>query len=748
MATAPSSKSPPTADLSPGAPVSPGASLPPDHSGLQILPLRADLVTSEQVYLGRTYIIVKNPISLTYFRLSRAHYEAARLFDGKTPLKDIAAVMQKASPYWRALPLDQAVMEMSQLANQLSANGVLQSTGRYALHRINNIHARRKVIRFDALLGSILYIKKSLVDPNRLLGRMDRYFAWMFTRGYVLTFCAAMAVTLLMLAGHAAELAEHGANFFTLQNLALTWVVFVFVKTIHEFGHGLTCRHFGGEVHEMGVMLIMFTPYLYCNVSDSWLLPDKQRRILVTAAGIFVEMSLAIVAAWVWAVTAPGLLHQICFNIIFTCSVSTLLFNANPLMKFDGYYMMADALEVPNLKQKSNAAASGWAQRYLLGLRGGGPAQFFSHELGPLFGLYAVASYFYGWLVLYRISSRMFDMLAPYGLDFLSHSYVWLYLFTALALPCFRLMKTTYQNPVTRVAAGRRFLQIGAGAAALLLLSWFVPWQDSVKRGVVLEHASVELVTARTPGFLREVYVHDGESVHAGQALARLENLELQDEANELEGEAASYDVQRRAALSEPDEPTHEMAAAYGKLAEEARAQLELRRWQINECTLRAPHDGVVRDQKLDNLVGQYFLRGRPFCEVGSKDEYRAIISLDESQAHRVMAGQTAKLRLRALSGRTFDGTITSAPVSSLARLSVGGSANITGGDVPTAVGRDGLLEPSVAYYEAEMFVSDPQGGHLRAGLTGMARIQTGRTTMGRAFLGWLLDLINPAIRL
>ena len=280
----------------------------------------------------------------------------------------------------------------------------------------------------------------------------------------------------------------------------------------------------------------MFTPYLYCNVSDSWLLPDKTRRILVTAAGIFVEMTLAIVAAWVWMATAPGLLHQICFNIIFMCSVSTVLFNANPLMKFDGYYMMADALEVPNLKQKSNAAASGWAQRIPARVcAAAAPAQFFSHELGPLFGLYAVASYLYGWLVLYRISAHMFDMLAPYGLDFLSHSYVWLYLFTALALPCFRLMKTTYQNPVTR--AGRRPpLRANRRRASrrLFALSWFVPWQDSVKRGAVLEHADVEPVTARTPGFLREVYVRDGETVHAGQALARLENLELQGEADEL----------------------------------------------------------------------------------------------------------------------------------------------------------------------------------------------------------------------
>ncbi len=730
------------------APVSSAPSLADRYATLTPAPLRNDLITSEQVYLGRTFTVVKNPISLTYFRLSRAHYRAAQRFDGKLTIKAVTDALCQTDPYWRALPPDQAIEELAQLAHQLAGTGVVQSSGRYSLQRLNANAERRKTIRFDAIIGSILYIKKSLFDPDKLLGRMDPYFRWMFTRGYVVAFGIAMLATLLMLAGHGEELAVHGANFFTLQNLALTWVVFVFVKTVHEFGHGLTCKHFGGEVHEMGAMFIMFTPYLYCNVSDSWLLPDKTRRILVTAAGIFVEMTIAIAAAWVWSVTAPGLLHQICFNIIFMCSISTVLFNANPLMKFDGYYMLADALEVPNLKQKSAAAASGWAQRYVLGLRGGGAAQFFTNELSPLFGLYAVASYFYGWLVLYRISTHMFDMLAPYGLDFLSHSYVYLYLATALALPCFRLMKSTYQNPVTRLAAGRRFAQIGIGLAVAFALCWFIPWQDSVKRGAVLEQAAVEPVTARTPGFLREVFVRDGETVHAGQALARLENLELQAEADELATEVASYDVQRRAALSDPQEGTREMAAGYARLVEESNAQLALRKWQLNECTLRAPHDGVVRQQGLANLVGQYFSRGKEFCEVGNRDEYRAVISLDESQARQVVAGQTARLKLRALSGETFEGAISAAPVSSLSKLTNNGSASVAGGDVPAQLNREGQLEPSVAYYEAEMIVRDPGGEHLRAGLTGMARIQTGRTTLGRSMMSWALDLINPAIRL
>jgi putative peptide zinc metalloprotease protein len=725
---------------------------PPSASkfdSLVISPLRADLITSEQVYLGRVYIIVKNPISLTYFRLSRAHYEAASRFDGHANLLSIATALQHSSRYWRALPLEQAVEELAQLANQLGAFGVIQSSGHQSLRRIDSLHERRSKIRFEAIIGSILYIKKSLVDPNRLLSRMDPYFSWMFTRGYVAAFVAAAIVTLLMLAGHTQEIAEHGANFFTLQNLALTWVVFIFVKTVHEFGHGLTCKHFGGEVHEMGALFILFTPYLYCNVSDSWLLPDKTRRILVTAAGIFVEMTLAIIAAWVWVFTAPGLLHQICFNIMFTCSVSTVLFNANPLMKFDGYYMLSDALEVPNLKQKSSAAATHWAQRWLLGLRGGGPAQFFSYELSPLFGLYAVASYFYGWLVLYRISSHMFDALAPYGLDFLSRSYVWLYLFTALALPCFRLMQSTYKNPVTRQAAGRRFAQIGVGLAALLAVSWIVPWQDSVKRGAVLENAAVEPVAARTAGFLREIYVREGQKVRAGEPLAQLENLDLTADAADLEREIASYDVQRRAAMSDPSEAIRESAAAYAKLAEESRIQLGLRRWQISECTLRAPRDGIIRQGGLADLIGQYFPRGRVFCDVGSNEEYRAIISLDESQARRVTVGQPVKLRLAALSGRTYEGRIASAPISSLAKLTSGASANITGGDVPAQVSRDGSsMEPSVTHYEAEMLVSDPGGENLRAGLGGKARIETGRTTLGRWAWSHLLDVINPSVRL
>ena len=148
------------------------------------------------------------------------------------------------------------------------------------------------------------------------------------------------------------------SRFFSLNNIALIWVTTILIKSIHELGHGLTCKHFGGEVHEVGVMLLVFTPYFFVNVSDSWVMPDRNKRILISAAGIYVELVLASLATLLWAVVQPGALQQELWNIMVIASVSTLIFNANPLMRFDGYYIMTDWIEVPNLSTQVARASS------------------------------------------------------------------------------------------------------------------------------------------------------------------------------------------------------------------------------------------------------------------------------------------------------------------------------------------------------------------------------------------------------
>ena len=146
------------------------------------------------------------------------------------------------------------------------------------------------------------------------------------------------------------------------------WICLAVIKIIHEFGHGLTAKHFGGEVHEMGILFLVLTPALYCDVTDSWLLPNKWKRIWISAAGIYVECFLASIATFVWWYSTPGLLNSLAMATMFICSVNTILFNANPLLRYDGYYVMADWLEIPNLRIKSTQFFAYLFQEKVLGL--------------------------------------------------------------------------------------------------------------------------------------------------------------------------------------------------------------------------------------------------------------------------------------------------------------------------------------------------------------------------------------------
>ena len=143
-------------------------------------------------------------------------------------------------------------------------------------------------------------------------------------------------------------------QFFTLQNAFLLWVTFVVTKVLHEFGHGFACKHYKGECHSMGVLLLLFTPCFYCDVTDSWMLKNKWQRMTIAAAGMYVELFLASIATFLWWNSSPGLFHHLCFSVMLISSVSTVIFNINPLLRYDGYYIMSDWLEIPNLRTKSS----------------------------------------------------------------------------------------------------------------------------------------------------------------------------------------------------------------------------------------------------------------------------------------------------------------------------------------------------------------------------------------------------------
>lgn len=726
----------------------PGAAPAPDPAAIAPAAMRGDLVEREQRYLGRTYIVYKNPLSLGYFRLPIAHASAARKFDGKTRIGAIVESLRVESGYWRGMSKEAAVQELLALAQQLGSAGLLRVRAPSASDRARRMREAKKKHRFEATMGHVLYFKKSLFDPNLLLERFMPAVSWIYTWPVLAACGLFMLVSLATAIDNWDSITVHSANFFTLQNLGLTWIVFIGVKIFHEFGHAFTCKRYGGEVHEMGFMFILFTPYLFCNVSDSWL-AQKNARIIVTAAGIVVELFLASLAVWLWLFSQPGLFHQMCFNTMVLCSVSTVLFNANPLMKFDGYYIMTDLLEIPNLRAKSNAWVTGWAQRTFLGMRASA-RRIAGHETGPMFGLYAVAAYCYGWFITYRISVKMFDILEPYGLQAVSRTYVGLFLFVSLALPLYRLGRTLKGSAEFHSSGIPRLRFAGLVALLLCSLLFFVPWQETIRRSAALEHGHIEPVSSPASGFLRQVDVTEGQHVIAGQQLGRLENPELESQLADAELQRESALVRQRAAVADPAPEARLSVPVLDKYVSEADEQVKGLQDRISKLLLKAPHAGVVRTRRPGDLVGLHCQPGQSVFEIGDDGAPKVVIALDEKQARRIAVGQAVDVRFVALPRQTFHGRITAIPVTAADRISVPGLANLYGGDVPSDPDTTGQPHPSVAHYEAEARVEIPPAAlaSLRAQSLGNARIHIRSTTVGR-FLGEkALDLIDPNIRL
>src|SRR2546429_6319429 len=190
-------------------------------------------------------------------------------------------------------------------------------------------------------------------------------------------------------------------EFFSFQTIAYLWIALGIVKVIHEFGHGLSCKKFGGEVHEMGLLLLVFSPAMYCNVSDSWMLPSKWKRIIISAAGIYIELIIAALATFVWWNAPEGtFLKNLSLSLMIVCSVSTVVFNANPLMRYDGYYVLADWIEIPNLRERSNRFLKNAMLEHCLGVEVQ-PETYMATGRKVLFVVYAVISYIYRWVVTY-----------------------------------------------------------------------------------------------------------------------------------------------------------------------------------------------------------------------------------------------------------------------------------------------------------------------------------------------------------
>ncbi|HVS39603.1 MAG TPA: site-2 protease family protein, partial [Gemmataceae bacterium] len=408
------------------------------------LRLRRDLSIEPHKYEGRTYFVIKDPISLRYYRLKENEHFLLQFMDGTHTLEDA----QKAYEA-RYRPDRLKLEDVEGFAQQLINGGLAQNDSPRAGKQLYDQRKKKRRQEWIQTFTNILYIKIPIIDPDRILGRMIPWLGWIFTPMFLIASIALMLSAVGLVAVNFNKFLDKLPDyheFFSFQTIVYLWGALAVVKVIHEFGHGLSCKKFGGEVHEMGFLLLCLSPALYCNVSDAWTLPNKWHRIIISAAGIYVELVIAAIATWVWWYTpTQPFIHNLALAMMVVCSVSTVVFNANPLMRYDGYYVMADWLEIPNLRERSTRFLTNLALEHCLGVEVQ-PEPYMALNRRILFVVYAITSYIYKWVITFGIIWFFTNFLKPYKLEVVGRMLAVAALVSMLCWPVYRLCKNIYKR--------------------------------------------------------------------------------------------------------------------------------------------------------------------------------------------------------------------------------------------------------------------------------------------------------------
>lgn len=560
--------------------------------------LRSDLQVSEQVtHSGRVYII-KEPSGGRIFRLPEIEYALAKGLDGRCgPDELLVEARQRLGDGIDAETLTRFI-------DQLRAQGLLESEAGMA--------APAAVSR--RLRGDPLYLRFKAFDPDAFLTKLLPYLRFCFRPAFLILAGLLFLMATMIAVGSWGLIQTEFAELYHLHAIVYAWLILLVSVSLHELAHGLTCKHFGGEVREMGFMLIYFQPAFYCNVSDAWLFPHKAHRLWVTFAGAFLDALLWAVAAIVWRITDPGTWSHFTALVVLTTAGIRTLFNINPLIKLDGYYLLSDVLEIPNLRAR--------AFRFLKGLwwhfwRGSDQVvQETTARDRRLFITYGVLAMVYSVTLLGSILWWFGSYLV------MSYGAVGFWLFSVIPTLLFRNpLRRSWLKLPERLRRGPawfrawpRQARISAAALGLLAVLALLPATLSVSGNVTILPVDNADMHAQVEGVISAVYVKEGDVVQKDAPIARVADDKLRLGLMTVEEEIEEI----RAKLKQPvtaggaAQPAMVMMAA----ASAAKTQEQLRQAERDRARMaRLVAEGVYSRAKLEDVQSELSIRRKAVME-------------------------------------------------------------------------------------------------------------------------------------
>jgi putative peptide zinc metalloprotease protein len=603
--------------------------------------LRPDLAIVEQVFRGETSFVVKDPATGKYFRFRPVEVGVMRCFDGHRTPDEIAATLTE-----QGLRLTARVVEG--FARKLASIGLLERTlaDRTTLE-LERLRAERRRRRRPALFrGELMRMRWSLGDPDRLFDRVLPSIRWMFSRGFVAASVALFATYFFILAATWTDFSRtlgelYSFSTITFGTIVVVWLTGLVVILIHELGHGFTCKYFGGEVHEMGFMLIYLQPAFYCNVNDAWSFPTLRARLWVTAAGSWIQIIVASLAAIVWFVAQPGTLaSEVAVAAMLVGGASTLVTNANPLIPLDGYFALTDWLEIPNLRMRALGYFGWWIRRHVLRLEVPEPeVTDRERRVFLIYGALAVC-YIGGILgfIAFWIVGRAQQAFGALGFV----------LATGLVLVLLRRPIGDWGRSIVLAVRARRANRATrrpwrwpVGLALGVILLAILPWTLTTSGRFVVAPVRTMEVTAPDSGIIAAVFVGEGMRVAAGAPLARLIDRGLERELLAATRAVDSVSVAVSRARAGATTGLTERLEAEQLQAVSRMAAVQTR---VDALTIRALGSGIVITPRVQELQGHRVVAGDAIMRVAMLDSLEARVALARAGAASVRPGQVVHL--------------------------------------------------------------------------------------------------------
>ena len=483
--------------------------------------LRSDLEIHSESNGG---VIVKDPVTHGFYRFTPVQASVLEHLDGKQDFRSIAASVSEQH--------QEEVLEeqLKGFADKLQKLLLLDHPYCWAKLEGSTRKKRHRILR------NLLFIKIHAFNPDKLLGSLEQKLRFCFSPAFAAVVWITAAIALILSLLNWESLFLSLGTIFSLYSIPLIVVIVFVIMTIHEFAHGLTLKHFGGKVDEMGFMILYFIPAFYCNVSDAWML-KKRERILVSFAGGYIQFFIWALATICWrllAIETPA--SRVCLITIAFCGIQTFL-NFNPLIRLDGYYILSDFLEVPNLRPK----AISFVKNRIRGLLTG--KSFREHEglsarEKKLFFFYGTASTLFTcvlvWIMVQRVGGWIVHQYHFWGILLVSVLFF-------MAMPGVNKDNRTVSGRGAQTVKVRisRF-PVVLLALILVLIAGFLPWELKISGDFTIIASKRVSVTPQVSGNLKKIYAEQGKQVHQGDLLAEIENLELSNSYEETKGELAA----------------------------------------------------------------------------------------------------------------------------------------------------------------------------------------------------------------